>query len=79
MLSALLLVCSLAVTPNIHDCNRTNATDVIWMPETSANPSTCFVHAQAYVADTAIGRSITSDERLRVICVPKAEGIRAAK
>jgi len=79
MLNALVLVCLLAVTPNIADCDRTNATDVIWLPAASANPTTCFMHGEAYVAGTAIGRNIASDERLKVICVPGIKKVRAAR
>jgi len=79
MLNALVLVCSLAVTPNIANCDRTNATDVIWLPAASANPSTCFMHGEAYVAGTTIGRNITSDERLKVICAPGTKSVRAAR
>ncbi|MEJ2378960.1 MAG: hypothetical protein P8Y71_27415 [Pseudolabrys sp.] len=38
------------------------------MPETFSNPVTCFMHGQAYIAGTALGRNLASDERVRVIC-----------
>ena len=69
MLTALILVCSLATTPNIGDCNRYNAVDVMWVPETFNNPITCYMHGQAYIAGTSIGRSLAADEHVRVLCL----------
>jgi hypothetical protein len=71
MLVALILVCSVANTPNIGDCSRTNAVDVVWVPETFSNPVTCFMHGQAYVAGTEFGRGLTNDERVKVMCIRK--------
>jgi hypothetical protein len=73
MLTAMILICSLAVTPDVRDCSRTNAIDVMWVPETFGNPATCFMHGQAYVAGTAIGRNLTDNERVKVVCVHKRE------
>jgi hypothetical protein len=50
MLTALILVCSLATVSNLGDCTRDNALDVIYVPATFASPVTCLMHAQAYVA-----------------------------
>ena len=69
MLSAMILICSLANTPNLADCSRTNAIDVVWVPETFTNPVTCFMHGQAYIAGTSIGQNLSRDERVRVLCV----------
>jgi len=69
MLAAMILVCSLATTPNIRDCNRNNATDVMWVPETFSNPITCYMHGQAYIAGTSIGRSLTANEHVKVMCL----------
>jgi hypothetical protein len=71
MLTAMILICSLANTPNLADCSRDNARDVVWVPETFSNPVTCFMHGQAYIAGTSIGRNLTADERIRVLCVRK--------
>jgi len=71
MLTALILICSLADTPNLADCSRDNARHVVWVPETFNNPITCFMHGQAYIADTTLGRNLGSDERVRVLCMPK--------
>jgi len=69
VLTALILVCSLAVTPDLSDCSQSNAVDTMYVPEQFANPATCFLHGQAYLAETAIGRDIAQDERVKVVCV----------
>jgi hypothetical protein len=71
MLTALILICSLATTPDIRDCSRTNAVDVMFTPVESANPATCFMHGQAYLASTDIGRNLTNKEEVKVICARK--------
>lgn len=71
MLTAMILICSLANTPNLADCDRDNARDVVWVPETFNNPITCFMHGQAYIAGTSIGQSLSADDRIRVLCVRK--------
>jgi hypothetical protein len=50
MLTALVLVCSIVVAPDLAACNRANAVDVIHVPEEFGNPATCFMHGQAYLA-----------------------------
>jgi hypothetical protein len=64
----MILVCSLAASPDLAACNRSNAVTVISVPETYGNPATCFMHGQAYLAETSIGRDLTADERIKVIC-----------
>ena len=71
MLAAMILICSLANTPNIADCSRANALDVLWVPELFSNPVTCFMHGQAYVAGSAVGRGLTENERVKVVCLRK--------
>ena len=71
MLTAMILICSLANAPNVGDCNRDNARDVVWVPETFNSPVTCLMHGQAYIAGTSIGRNLTADERIRVLCARK--------
>jgi hypothetical protein len=72
MLTILVLVCSLALTPELTDCNHKNALDVMRVPEASASPIVCAMHGQAYLAETAIGRRLTKDHAVKVICVPMA-------
>ena len=69
MLTALILICSLAKTPDLGACTRDSALDVVLVPATFTNPVTCFMHGQAYVADTSIGRDLAHDEAIKVICV----------
>lgn len=70
MLTALVLVCSLAVTPDLGDCNQSNAVDVMRVPDDFGNPATCFMHGQAYLAQTEIGRHLDKDQRVKVACSP---------
>jgi hypothetical protein len=78
MLTALVLVCSLAVTPNLHDCTRDNAVDVVQVPDTFGNPAFCFMSGQAYFAGTAMGRNMAKDERVKVVCShdPQPESVK---
>lgn len=68
MLTALVLIC-LAGAPDLQDCARHNATAVIRVPAEFGSPATCFLHGQAYLAGTSIGRELMPDERVKVICV----------
>ncbi len=43
MLTALVLVCSLAVTPDLRNCNRHNAVSVVEVPEKFLLPAQCFM------------------------------------
>jgi hypothetical protein len=43
MLTALILVCSLAVTPDLRACSRDNAVHVVLIPEEFAIPAMCAV------------------------------------
>ena len=72
MLTALVLVCSLAATPDLATCNRDNAVDVMRVPEQFASPVTCAMNGQAYVAQTAMGRNLTNKDTVKVICLPSA-------
>ncbi|HEY6256163.1 MAG TPA: hypothetical protein VIY51_10260 [Xanthobacteraceae bacterium] len=69
MLTALILICSTAITPDLVACDRTNAVDVMWVPVESASPVTCFMHGQAYLAETTLGRDLAGNERVKVVCV----------
>jgi hypothetical protein len=67
MLTALILVCSLATISN--DCSRDNAVDVVYVPATFDSPAACTMRAQAYVANSSIGRDLPQNEAFKVICV----------
>ncbi len=75
MLTALILICSLANTPDIHDCDRNNAIDVVWMPATFGSPITCLMQGQAYLAGTDIGRNLNAGEQVKVMCVRKQAAV----
>jgi hypothetical protein len=68
MLTAIILVCSVVITPDIGDCNRSNAVQVLQLSE-AGNPIMCMLHGQAYLAGTVMGRELRADERVKVICV----------
>ena len=71
MLTAVVLICSVLVTPNLRDCDETNARAVMLVPEEFASPITCAMHGQAYVAGTAIGRNLAESDRVKVVCRPR--------
>jgi len=71
MLTALVLVCSAAVAPDLRDCTRYNATAVMRVPAEFTNPATCFVHGQAYLAETSIGQELIDSDHIKVVCVRK--------
>jgi hypothetical protein len=61
-------ICSVAITPDLRDCTRANATVVMRVPADFGNPVTCFMHGQAYLAQTTMGRELGEDERVKVVC-----------
>jgi hypothetical protein len=69
MLMALILICSLSTTPDIRDCSRDNAVDVLSTPENFGSAVTCFMKGQTYVAGTSLGRSLRKDEEVKVVCL----------
>jgi hypothetical protein len=69
MLTALILVCSLASLPDTSACTEDNALEVVRPSETFASPVTCLMHGQAYLADTEIGRGLGENETVKVVCV----------
>ena len=68
MLTALILICSAAVTPDLRDCTRDNATAVMRVPAEFGNPVTCFMHGQAHLAETSIGQELGDNDRVKVVC-----------
>lgn len=69
MLTALVFICSLTVTPDLKDCGRDNATHVLLVPEEFMLPSMCMMHAQSFVAGTSIGQDLAEDERIKIVCI----------
>jgi hypothetical protein len=66
---SVVLVCSTAVTPDFRDCTRDNAAAVMLLTVQSANPATCFMHGQAYLAQTSIGEELGANDRVKIVCV----------
>jgi len=69
MLTAIVLICSLAVTPDLADCTSKNARATMLVPEDFLIPTQCYFKAQAFAAGTQLGRDISPDERIKVVCV----------
>ena len=70
MLTALVLICSVAVTPDLGSCDRDNAVHVLRVPAEFGSPVTCLMHGQAYIAQTTIGQELAEQERVKVVCAP---------
>jgi hypothetical protein len=69
MLTAIVLICSLNITPELRECTRDNATNVVQVPEEFGNPAQCMLHGEAFLAGTSVGQNLASDERVKVMCV----------
>jgi hypothetical protein len=69
MLTALILICSTTMTPDLATCTRQNAETMIRVPSECGTPTTCFMNAQAYLAQTSLGRELGPDDRVKIICV----------
>jgi hypothetical protein len=69
LFTTLVLICSLAITPDLRECNRNNAVHVVQVPEQYAVPGSCFMHGQAYVAGTSIGQQLAANESVKVLCI----------
>jgi hypothetical protein len=70
MLTALVLICSVAITPDLRDCTRDNALAVMRVPADFGNPATCFMHGQAYLAQTSLGQELGENDPVKLVCVP---------
>jgi len=69
MLTGMILICSVLTTPDLRDCTYANASVAMRVPAEFGNPATCFMHAQAYLAGTSIGRALGEHERVKAVCV----------
>jgi hypothetical protein len=69
MITALVLVCSLTVTPDLRDCSRDNATQVLLVPEDFLLPSMCMMHGQSFLAETSVGQDLAANERVKIVCI----------
>jgi hypothetical protein len=77
MLSAVILICSAALTPNLADCSPANARTAIRVPIEFANPVTCLMQGQAFLAQTSFAREV-DDDRVKIVCV-RREPVAAMK
>ena len=68
MLTALVLICSVSITPDIHDCNRKNAADVMRVPAEYASPVSCFLRGQAFLAETSLAQDLGETNRVKIVC-----------
>ena len=68
MLTALILVCPLTVTPDLRACTSEKATIVTRVPDEFGNPVTYLINGQAYIAETSIGQNLAGDDRIKIIC-----------
>jgi hypothetical protein len=69
MLTAIVLVCSLAMTPDLRECSRENAVHILQVPEEFAVPAMCAIRGQSFLAETAMGQALANNERVKVMCV----------
>jgi hypothetical protein len=69
MLTALVLICSASLTPNLADCSPANARAAIRVPTEFANPVTCLMQSQAFLAEASIGNELDDDDRVKIVCV----------
>ncbi len=70
MLTALILICSLSSVVDGAACTEQNAVQVLRSPQLFASPVTRFMHGQAYLANSALGRDLNEGETVKVICKP---------
>ncbi|PWB61110.1 MAG: hypothetical protein C3F17_13365 [Bradyrhizobiaceae bacterium] len=69
MLTAIVLVCSLSITPELRECTRDNATTVVQVPEEFMLPAQCMMRGEAFLAGLSVGQNLAQDERVKVMCV----------
>ena len=67
MLKAVLLICALDVAP--ADCLPDSALDMIAGPETG-DMAACGLHAQAFLAQSALAQGMGEGEYLKIVCMP---------
>jgi hypothetical protein len=64
-MKALILICASALSP--ATCNIDNATAVVQGPS-GGGLATCGLHAQAYIAETAMSGYLDGEHFLKVVC-----------
>lgn len=68
MISALVLICQLSVTPHLSDCNLDNAVDQLAVPGEYQSVYHCLRDAEAFFAAAYPLETITGDQRIKVVC-----------
>jgi hypothetical protein len=63
MMTVLILICSVAA----GECTRDKAATVIRVPGDCGTPTTCLMTAQAFLAQTSLGRELGSDDRVQIV------------
>jgi hypothetical protein len=78
MMSALVLVCQLSVTPHLADCDLDNAVDQLAVPGEFHSPFHCLRDAEAFFAAAYPLETIAADQGIKVVCrrpsTPKTVG-----
>jgi hypothetical protein len=69
VLTALILICSVAVSPDLGECTRRNAITEMRVLSEFENPILCLMHAEGYLAGTSFGQELNSSDRVKIICV----------
>jgi len=70
MLTSIVLVCSLSITPSLQDCTQETAVQVFRVPEQTQFPGACLKIGLEYYSQTEFARHLAADERIKVVCVP---------
>jgi hypothetical protein len=78
MLTAFVLICSVSLTPDLADCSPENARAAIRVPTEFANPVTCLMQSQAFLAETSVGQELDHGDRVKIVCA-RREPISAMK
>jgi hypothetical protein len=78
MLTAIVLICSVSLTPDLADCSPENARAAIRVPAEFANPVTCLMQSQAFLAETSVGEESDYDDRVKIVCA-RREPVSAMK
>jgi len=75
MLTAVVLICSLNVTPDLADCNAGNAVHVFADTQEQQTPNHCLRRGLELAASTSIAQHPDPDERVIIRC----ERLRSAR
>jgi hypothetical protein len=68
MLTALVLICSATITPDIQDCTRENAMTVMRLSTEFNSPTACLMYGQTTLANTSIGQELGENDRVKIAC-----------